>query len=599
MSSSNPSVRRNRHLRWYQKITRGQVAAACAAVVVLVALFFVWEASRATSALRLAGNQAQVLQDQIVAGDDASAARTLRGLQASAHRAKSSTDGPLWDIGSKVPYLGKNVGAVQTVSEVIDNIATDALPPVVKLSKQINLNTYSPHDGAVDLTAIRTIAPSVATASKAFDEAKNELQRIKAGSLLVPLRDPVNAVKFKVDDAQSAAYSANLAGKLLPEMLGGKGTRHYLLLIQNNAEIRSTGGISGSFSILTARDGKLSMGFQGSVKDLRPFKKPVIKMTEDEAGVLPPTMATDLRDANATPDFPRTGQITAAMAAKGLKQHVDGVISVDPVALGYILAGTGPVNAGKGLVIDQANAVDVLLNSVYQAYQDPTAQDDVFKRAARNIFNIVKSGKGESRLVISGLVKAANENRLMVWSSHPAEQRKIATSGVSGVLPKNDGATPHVGLYLGDAASTKMEYYLDYSTQVAARRCLQGNVQEILTSTDLTSTAPPGVAKLSPYVTGTGTYTPRGTMRLVLRFFAPYRGGVTDVRVDGKHQAVYANSLDGRSVTTVLLTIKPGQTRTVTTAMISGKGQDKDVVFSTTPGVQSTPNDVVVPSACK
>ncbi|MDX6276453.1 MAG: hypothetical protein QOJ72_581, partial [Nocardioidaceae bacterium] len=431
MSWSQPSGRRNRHLRWYEKITRGQVAAACAAVVVLVVLFFMWEASRATSALRLAGSQAQVLQNQIVAGDDASAAATLRDLQASAHRAKSSTDGPLWSIGSKVPYFGKNVDAVRTVSDVIDNIATDALPPVVKLSKQINLNTYSPHDGAVDLSAIRSAAPSVARASKALDNAKKELRGIDAGSLLVPLRDPVNVVKFKVDSAQSAAYSANLAGKLLPEMLGGTGTRHYLLLIQNNAEVRSTGGISGSFSVLKARDGKLSMGFQGSVKDLKQFKKPVVKLTGDEASVLPPTMATDLRDANATPDFPRTGEITAVMAEKRLKQHIDGVISVDPVALGYILAGTGPVKAGAGLVIDQANAVDVLLNSVYQAFQDPTAQDDVFKRAARNIFNVVKSGKGQPHVVITGLVKAADENRLMVWSSHPSEQRRIATSGVS------------------------------------------------------------------------------------------------------------------------------------------------------------------------
>jgi len=598
MSSSHPSVRRNWHLRWYQKITRGQVGAACAAMVVLVALLFVWEAARASSALRLAGSQAQVLEDQIVAGDDASAAGTLRGLQASAHRAKSSTDGPLWDIGSKVPYLGKNVGAVQDVSEVIDGIATDALPPVVKLSRQINLNTYSPHNGSVDLGAIRTIAPSVETASKALDKAQKQLQGINAGSLLVPLRDPVNAVKFKIDDAQSAAYSANLAGKLLPEMLGGKGTRHYLLLIQNNAEVRSTGGISGSFSILTAKNGKLSMGFQGSAQDLKPFNKSVVRMTEDETAVFPPTLVTDIRDANVTPDFPRTGQIAAAMVQKGLGQHVDGVISVDPVAMSYILAGTGPVNAGKGLVIDQANAVDVLLNSVYQAYQDPTAQDNVFKLAARNIFNIVKSGKGDPRLVISGLVKAANENRLMIWSAHPAEQKRIAASGVSGAFSKDDGSTPHVGLYLGDAASTKMEYYLDYSTQVATRRCLQGDVQEILTATQLTSTAPPGAAKLTPYVTGTGTFTPRGTMRLVLRLFAPYSGGFTDVRVDGKSQAVYANGFDGRGVTSVLLTIKPGETHTVTTAMISGKGQDKDPVFSTTPGVQSTLNDVRVQSAC-
>src|SRR4051794_24847796 len=128
MSSVAPSTRR-RHRPWYRKITRGQVGAAIVVIVALLVLVFLWQAARASSSLRLAGKQAQVLQSQIVAGDDASAEVTLRSLTASAAKAKSSTDGPLWDIGAKVPYFGKNIAAVQTVSEVINNIATDALPP--------------------------------------------------------------------------------------------------------------------------------------------------------------------------------------------------------------------------------------------------------------------------------------------------------------------------------------------------------------------------------------------------------------------------------------------------------------------------------------
>ncbi len=87
----------------------------------------------------------------------------------------------------------------------------------------------------------------------------------------MPLRGPVSTIQTKIDDAKSAADSANLAAKLLPDMLGQKGTRRYLLLVQNNAEIRSTGGIPGSFAILKAKNGKLSMGFQGSYQDLKQF----------------------------------------------------------------------------------------------------------------------------------------------------------------------------------------------------------------------------------------------------------------------------------------------------------------------------------------
>ncbi len=46
------------------------------------------------------------------------------------------------------------------------------------------------------------------------------------------------------------------------------------------------------------------------------------------------------------------------------------------------------------------------------------------------------------------------------------------------------------------------------------------------------------------------------------------------------------------------VTIKPGETYTVTASMISGRGQTADGVLSTTPGVQTTRNDVPIPSAC-
>ena len=587
-----------RHRPWYRRITRSQIGWAVGAVLIVLTLVFLWQASRANSALRLAANQSQLLQDQVVAGDVEAAKGTMTSLQDSASRAKGSTDGLLWDVGSKIPFLGKNVSAVQDVSVAIDTIARDALPPVVNLSSEINLDTFTPRDDKVDIAAIEKIAPSVLAASKAITTANRQIRDIEAGSLLVPLRGPVAAIQGRVGGAQSAASTASLAARLLPTMLGRDEKRRYLLLIQSNAEIRATGGIAGSYAILTANKGKLAMGLQGSIQDLRPFKKPVLPMSADERSVFSSVLVTDLRNANLTPDFPRTGEITRAMVKKGLDQNVDGVISVDPVALSFILGGTGPVALNKGFAITQENAVSVLLNAIYLTFPDAKLQDETFERAARKIFNVLKDGRGDTRATIAGMVRAASENRLMVWSSHKDEQRAIRSSDISGALSGDDGATPHVGLYLSDAAATKMEYYLDYSTRVWAGRCLDGGVQELTTRTDLTSNAPSDAADLPRSVTGSGFSTPRGTMRLNLRFYSPYRGGFTEVRVGNKKQTVYADKHKGRNVTRVAVFLKPGETVTVTTSMITGPKQPGDIVFSTTPGITSAPNDVVIPSAC-
>jgi hypothetical protein len=596
---SQSAYRSRKPRPWYRKITRAQIGWVFVGLLMLVLIAFGWQATRASSALRLAANQAQVLQNQIVAGDDEAAKTTMASLTESAGRAKGATDGILWRLGAKVPYFGKNVSAVQDVSVAIDTIAREALPPVVNLSSKINLNTYSPHDGKVDIKAIEEIGPSVSHASKAIARANEKIRGIDAGSLIVPLRGPVSSIQAKVGEARNASKSATLAARLLPSMLGKNETRRYLLLIQSNAEIRATGGISGSYAILTAKKGKLSMGFQGAIQDLQPFAKPVIPMTKDEKDVFSSTLVTDLRNANFTPDFPRTAQITRAMVKKGLNEDVDGVISVDPVAMSFILAGTGPVKLKKGAVLTQENAVEVLLNAVYRFYPNAEQQNDTFEDAARRIFNVVKSGRGESRLVISGMVKGASENRILLWSSHKDEQRQIAPSDLSGAFLGKDGKTPRVGLYFNDAAATKMEYYLDYSTRVTASRCLEDDVQELTSTTQVTSNAPSDAKKLPKTVTGDGKFTPRGTMSLYLNFYSPYGGGFTEVRVNNKRQTVYGDSYKGRNVTRVVLRVKPGETISVTTAMISGPHQPGDVVFSTTPGIHSARNDVVTPSACK
>ena len=81
--------------------------------------------------------------------------------------------------------------------------------------------------------------------------------------------------------AGSAARASATAFDLLPEMLGKDGPRRYLLLIQNNAEIRATGGIPGSIAVLRSDHGKITMGFQGGPSDLGAFVKPAAKLPQD------------------------------------------------------------------------------------------------------------------------------------------------------------------------------------------------------------------------------------------------------------------------------------------------------------------------------
>lgn len=592
---STRSTRRRLNLRRPLAVTLGIVGF----VIVCGALLFGYQAVKASSALKLAASQGQQLQSQVSAGNVSAARTTLDNLEASTGQAQSRTKGVLWDIGGHLPFIGSNVEAVQTVSRVLHTLSGTGLKPLVDAADSINSEVFSPTDGRVDIAAIAKISPAITTADQSLTTGRNQLAGIRAAELFGPLQAPIRELKSKLDKAQSAAASGSTAAQLMPGMLGDSGSRTYLLVIQNNAEIRSTGGMPGAFAVIKADNGKITLGEQGAGADFGYFDTPVVKLSKDEINLYTTLMATFWSDANFTPDFPRTGEIMRAMYEKRFGELVDGVISVDPIALSYLLKGTGPVELVGGKTVTSKNAVDLLLNQVYFDYPgEGTAQNDFFAMAASRVFDAVAAGKGDPRAVLKGMAKATGENRMLIWSNNTKEQAILAKTRVAGALPSDSGATPHVGVYLNDATATKLQYYLDAKTTMHTDSCTKDGIQTIISTTVLTSTVPKDATSLPEAVLGRPTGAKTGSMRMNLRFYAPYGGLVTDVVVGDTTRAILTASHHKRNVAIVPVLLKPGQTTTVQATMLTGRDQPNDPILSTTPGINPTLNNVAVASAC-
>jgi len=562
-------------------------------IVVAIGVVFFFQVRSAVGSLNDAGDQAELLKQQVIDGDVAGAQSTLASLRDATGDAASTSGGVLWDAAAKVPFVGDDVDTVRDVSQILDRVTADALPPIVDVADRVNLNAFSPRDGRVDLTAVKEIAPALSAAKASLTSARAELDSVGTDGLVGGLGGSVAALKSGIDSAVTAAEAGDTAARLLPSMLGDGGTRRYLLLVQNNAEVRATGGIPGSFALITAKNGKLTMGAQGGIRDLLPFDQDVVPMTKDEKTVFTDQFVRDLRNITQTPDFTRSAEIGRAMVAKGLGQDVDGVLSVDPVAMSYILGGTGPVTLPLDVQLGQTNAVELLLNTVYLRLPDEDQQDEAFQSAARAVFDAVSAGAGESRRTIAGLVRAANENRLMVWSSHDDEQEVIGTTGIAGTFPADGGASPNVGVYFGDATGSKLQYYFDFTPVATASRCLEGGRQEITVRTTLSSSVPDGLP-----IAVTGYSEPVGVMKLFGWMYAPFGGRFTDIRLGDEKVPITTATLDGRAETSVPITLTPGQTTTLVATMVTGPGQRGDGVLSTTPGIRTIDNDSVIRSAC-
>ena len=182
---------------------------------------------------------------------------------------------PLWSLASAIPWLGANFSATAEIARSADDVATLGVAPLVKVYDSLNWDKLMPSASGTDLEPIRKAAPAVASAAHAVRVSAERLNGIDAGSLLPQIAGPLTQARQQLGSVVDELDTASDVAGLAPGMLGSDKPRHYLLLVQNNAEARATGGIPGALVVLTADKGKISLSAESSATELGAFNPPV------------------------------------------------------------------------------------------------------------------------------------------------------------------------------------------------------------------------------------------------------------------------------------------------------------------------------------
>ncbi len=557
----------------------GLVVLGVSAVLVLL------DARRAETSLRAAVVTVEKVQSGVLSGDADAVAPELALLQEQTGVAVSNTDGPHWWIAAHTPVVGESVAAVQTLARVVDNLATSALPSLGEAIKVLDPSVLMPQQGKINARAFVDVVPSVIAADDAVQASQTQLASIDEEQVIGRVAGPVTELKAMVGKTAQMTELASKAAQLIPPMLGAYSQRQYVILAQSPAEIRATGGHPGAVLQLTTDNGQLSLGGRRGGGELF-SETPILPLTPQEELLFTDRLMTFGVDATLTPDFPRTAEITRAQWSKEFGADVDGVVAIDPVALGYLLEATGPVKMSDGSTLNSSNAAQVLLNGIYLDKRKTIAQqDDYFSEAADAVFESFLEGTPNVRAGMAALMRAAEEGRWLVWSADPREQSVLSGTALSGELVGEREGSPVVGVFLNDASATKMSYYLDYSVKVAGTKCLAGDARQLTTSVDITSTAPPEAAKYPPYLSGTGQVTPGHSLTNVM-VYSPAGGRIENVTVDGApYSAMGLYVHHDMEVAQVTLDLGPGESHRLEVVMeTAGAAQQGTTQLHVTPG---------------
>jgi hypothetical protein len=536
-------------------------------VVILIACT-AWVGVRAVLArnhLVDAKNEIAKLRSEVSAGNIDPLAPGLRQVRKDTKAARDLTSDPIWRGMSHLPILGRTLGASSDLAAAADDLSAETLTPLLDAAARINPKQLRKPGGTLDLRRLQEAAPDLRRAQTALAATISTVAHIPVKNVVGAVASSRNQLLTQLDGLVGTVDTASRAAQAAPAMLGAHGPRRYLMVFVTPAEARGTGGLVGSYAIIVADHGKITTERTGSNEELQDSPVPVADLgPEFNARYSHIDSARAWRNANFTPHFPWAAEIWQRLWQRQTGEQVDGVLSVDPVALGYLLDVTGPVRLSDGEVITGKTAATWSMVTSYAKYAgDNDRRKELSTELARKTLDRLSRGTGSSVDLLKALGRAAGEHRLLAWAARPAEEKFISGTPLAGELP--DTTAPFTALVLRNASGDKLDYYLERKVDRRVLSCTPTQRTGRVTVT-LTNTAPR--SGLPEYVTTRSDrrVVPPGQDRVFANIYATRGTRLESATLNGKPADVISATERGLSVyeADVELPIDEPQTATLT-----------------------------------
>ena len=558
-------------------------------------------AMAAKTSLEQAMPLASAASAAVLAGDNAKAKELAVQLAELTADARAQTDDDVWKSIEWMPVAGPNLYAVRTAASVTDDLVRDALTPATDLS----LAALKPTDGGIDLAGITAMQDVVTQASTAVSAASKTLGTIDQEALIPQVSGALDKLTGTVYELEPMLRPASEILGVLPNALGAESPKHYLLIFQNNAESRGSGGNPAALVRIDVDKGKISIGQQASSGDFENGRdKMVTEVGAETTALYGDKIGRWIMDATLTPDFPETAGIVRAWWAEEFDTPLDAVVSFDPVALSYLLKATGPAEVpnervqvngryisvlNEPLTLTAENAVPFLLSDVYEQYTIPAQQDAVFALATNAVFDALVSGNAEPQALLESLTKAVDEGRLLYQTSNEAEAKLIGTSRLSGKMPTSNDEVTMVGAYVNDFTEGKLDYYLQLDMAATTTQCTAPEAPTFEVTAAITNTLDVQQAADLPKYVAPARFFEKGVIATNLVVYGPVGAKATKVVVDGKDVTAMAKPHLGRNAVMVPLQNAPGQKHTLAVTFEGASGAYGPLEVRHTPMVRTTP----------
>ena len=471
-------------------------------------------------------------------GEYEKCATAMRSTSSSLDTITASLKSPSMSFFSYFPVVGHDIGNAKVILENANVIINTCVVPACEGLSTGASGGFITSDKTINYSAINAVIDPIKNNATKVSGAVATIR--KACDFNLPqIAEKVDPVKDKLDDVQNLI---DVVGKYAPQVqavLGANGDRKYLLVAQNTAEMRSTGGFPGSTGTIGFEGGKIKLGEFASGKEMIEGDRPSSCPVTDLDNAIYKLGVEYTMDTGYDAHFPNSAKIWTGVYANKKNETVNGVISVSPSMVQSVLKICGEITLEDGTVLNGDNATKVLQHDIYWNYlsgnatsADNDVADALFASAAKKSFDKLFSSLNTSTLIklIKILPDAIDNREFMLYMVDESEQKIADELGCSGSL-SSESSQKKVGIFCGVRSSCKMGWWLDKSFNVQKTSATTYHV----TATFGNVITDEEVSVGGSYMLGLSADGELGNILPWIYVFAPSGGSISNMQVNSQN----------------------------------------------------------------
>lgn len=323
--------------------------------------------------------------------------------------------------------------------------------------------TLREQNGSSGHSLLAGLAELMADSTADVDRVHELIARASASLATIPvdangdIRDAADAMNGAIARYGPLLEQFRAVDHVLPGVIGWGTPRRYLVLAQDPAELRPTGGYNGTVGIVGFTGGTMSeRAFQDVyLLDLRtgvPFVEPPDALANHLVG----SHSWQLADAGWSPDFPTAAQNALRLyTLESGDANVDGVIALTTYAVDRLLEVTGPVEVPDyGVTVTAGEVTLTALGLTRPTDTTPTSERKAFLDAlASTVIDRLYALPAEKwPQLFDAFVDMSNRRLMLAWFKDPAAQSLVAGGPMGGAV--SQGADDYLYVVEANLAPT-------------------------------------------------------------------------------------------------------------------------------------------------